>query len=161
MVEEAKKSANLLRIYLRDCSLESPNTPTIFSVGGESQFKLEVNVTNRKGDNDHYEVTLTLQARATVGEQTMFLIEVQQACLMQVTGIVGDELDQILGAWAPQQLYPFAREVIASLAMHAGFPQVMLPVVDFQQYYLQNKEARSRQATGVAAPADPPKGSAH
>jgi preprotein translocase subunit SecB len=160
MAEETKKGAELLRTYLRDCSCESPNTPGIFAQAGESQFKLEVNVTHRKGDNDHYEVTLTLSAKAMMGEQTMFLIEVQQAGLLKVLGMEGDELDSLLGAWTPQQLYPFAREVVSTLSMHAGFPQVMLPMVNFEQFHQQNRAARAAGA-GVSAPADPPSGSAH
>ena len=161
MAEELTPSANLLRTYLRDCSVESPNTPAIFTVQGESQFKLEVNVTHRRGDNDHYEVTLTLSARATVGEQTMFLIEVQQAALLHIVGIGGDDLDHLLGAWTPTQIYPFAREAVSTLAMHAGFPQVMLPIVNFEQLYQQNRAARASTASGVDVPADPPSGSAH
>ena len=159
MADEVTKSANLLRVYLRDCSLESPNTPASLATPGESQFKLDVSVTHRKGSDNQYEVTLTLQARAINGEQTMFLIEVQQAGLMQIVGIEGEELDQILGAWVPQQLYPFARAVVGSLSMHAGFPQVMLPIVDFQQFYLQNKAQKT--AAGVVPPADPPQGPKH
>ena len=161
MAEAVTKSANLLRTYLRDCSVESPNTPGIFNVKGETQFKLEVNVTHRKGDGDHYEVTLTLSARATVDEQTMFLVEVQQAGLLHIVGIEGDELDSLLGAWTPAQLYPFAREVIATLSMHAGFPQVLLPLVNFEQFHQQNRAARAAVGSGVNAPADPPPGPAH
>ncbi|MEX0899245.1 MAG: protein-export chaperone SecB [Gammaproteobacteria bacterium] len=160
MAEAPKQTANLLRTYLRDASLESPNTPGIFTATGESQFKLEVNVTHRKGDNDHYEVTLTLSAKATMGDQTMFLVEVQQAGLLHIVGIEGDALDSLLGAWTPQQLYPFAREAVSTLSMHAGFPQVMLPMVNFEQFYQQNRAAKAAGA-GVTAPADPPAGSAH
>lgn len=160
MAEAPKPTANLLRTYLRDASLESPNTPGIFVNKAESQFKLEVNVTHRKGDNDHYEVTLTLSAKATMGEQTMFLIEVQQAGLLQITGIEGDDLEHLLGAWTPTQLYPYAREAISTLSMHAGFNQVMLPLVNFEQFYQQNRAAKAA-GSGVNVPLDPPVGSAH
>ena len=160
MAEAPKQSANLLRTYLRDASLESPNTPGIFTQTGESQFKLELNVTHRKGDNDHYEVTLTLSAKASMGDQTMFLIEVQQAGLLHITGVEGDDLEHLLGAWTPAQLYPYAREAISSLSMHAGFTQVILPLVNFEQFYQQNR-AKKAAGAGVTIPTDPPAGSAH
>src|SRR5690606_11126839 len=121
----------------------------IFNVQGESQFKLEVNVTHRKVDDDRYEVALLLAARAAVGEQTMFLIEVQQAALLRIVGIGGGDLEHLLSAWTPTQIYPFAREAVSTLAMHAGFPQVMLPIVDFEQLYQQNRAARASAASGV------------
>lgn len=157
MAEEQTRELQLLKIYLKDCSVENPNSPGIFSEQGDTQFSLNVDVTNSpQGDNRH-EVVLSISAKAMLGDKTLVLIEVQQAALMQLTGFRDEDLEPLFNVWAPAQIYPFAREVVSSVAGHAGFPQVVLPLINFEQFYEQRKRAQMEGAQ----PAPVPQGDTH
>lgn len=155
MAEENTRNLQIVKIYLKDCSVESPNSPAIFTETGETQFKLDVDVKHRALENDTYEAVLSIGARASFNDRTLFLVEVHQAGLFSAPGFNEQELEQIFGIWAPTQLYPFAREVAATLCGHAGFPQVVLPLINFEQF----QEARKQSmANATAQPADAPTG---
>jgi preprotein translocase subunit SecB len=146
MAEETNRQLQILKVYVKDCSLECPNSPAIFNSSGNTQFKLNLDVTNDKVGDDQYEVVVTVTASATLDDKTLFLVEVHQAGVMQITGYGGTELEQILNIVAPTQLYPFAREVVGMLSAQAGFPQVLMPIVNFEQVWEQSKAAKAQPA---------------
>ncbi|MFN2301568.1 MAG: protein-export chaperone SecB [Gammaproteobacteria bacterium] len=156
MAEENTRNLQIVKIYMKDCSVESPNSPAIFSETGETQFKLDIDVKNRAIEGDNYEVVLSVSARAAFNDRTLFLVEVHQAGLFSVSGFSEQEREQIFGIWAPTQLFPFVREVASTLCSQAGFPQVMLPIINFEQFH----EARRQNAANEAAQAEaaPPQG---
>lgn len=153
MAEENTRNLQIVKIYLKDCSVESPNSPAIFTETGETQFKLDIDMKNRVIDGDTHEVVLSVSARAAFNDRTLFLVEVHQAGLFNVSGFAEQELEQILGIWAPTQLYPFVREVASTLCGQAGFPQVMLPIINFEQFHeARRQSAANAAAQGAAAP---------
>lgn len=146
MADELNRQLQILKIYVKDCSLECPNSPAIFNSSGNTQFKLNLDVKNGKVGDDQYEVVVTVTASATLDDKTLFLVEVHQAGVMQVSGYEGTELEQILNIVVPTQIYPFAREVVGMLSAQAGFPQVLMPIVNFEHVWEQSKTAKSQQA---------------
>lgn len=158
MAEENTRNLQILKIYLKDCSVESPNSPAIFAETGETQFKLDIDVKHRALEDGNYEALLSVSARASFNDRTLFLVEVHQAGMFNVTGFNEQEREQIFGIWAPSQLYPFVREVASTLCSQAGFPQVLLPIINFEQFH----EARRQSAANAAAQAQAaPKGAAN
>lgn len=137
------------RIYLLDSSFESPNVPHIFTKEYKPEF--DVNLGNKSNRIDDYtwQVTLTLSIEAKMDDQTVFLVEVQQAGLFTVDGFQKEELHALLGSYCPAQLYPYAREAATSLIMRGGFPQPMLQPVNFDALYQQHmeQEAARQQET--------------
>lgn len=128
----------LQRIYTKDVSFESPSTPGIFRQQYQPQVNVDLNTKSGKiDDNGNFEVVLTLTVTAKVGEETAFLVEVQQAGIFFVKGIEGDVLRQVLATVAPNILFPYARENIDSLAVKGGFPPLMLAPVNFDALYQQ------------------------
>lgn len=137
------------KVYLKDVSLETPNSPMIFT----EQWKPEINVQLNSNaspitDNVH-EVVLTLTITARLGDKTAYLAEVHQAGIFALKGFDAQQLGPVLGAFCPNVLYPFAREAIASLVGKGGFPPLLLNPVNFEALYLQR-----RQAQKTAAPSD-------
>jgi len=146
-------------IYLKDSSFESPNTPAVFMQ--ETQPKFEVNVGNAVNqiEENLHEVVLTLSITAKTEDKTVFLTEVQQAGIFESQGLEPQQIHQILGTFAPTQLFPYAREAANSLVQKGGFPSVMLQPINFDALYAQHmqKLVADQQA---AAMQNPPEGNA-
>lgn len=142
MAEAQNRELQILAVYLKDCSVESPNAPAVFAEQGETQFNLNLDVKHTDVEGNRIEIVISISATAKRGDKTLLLIEAQQAGLFHVKGFEGDELTALLEIWGPAQVYPYAREVVASMASKAGFPQIVLPLVNFEQYHEQRKQAR-------------------
>ena len=143
--QQNQQQFNIEKVYLKDVSFESPNTPALFM---DSDFKPELNVQiNTEGkpvaDNVH-EIILTVTVTAKYKEQTAFLAEVKHAGLFQMIGFEQDQLNGMLGAYCPEVLFPFARETIADLITKGGFPQVLLAPVNFNALYMQHQQEQEQ-----------------
>lgn len=135
------KQVGIQRIYLKDSSFEAPGTPAVFTQEWKPKINLNLSTANRKMDvevepgaedpGDVYEVTLTVEARAMLGDNTAFLCEVKQSGLFFLKGLSAEELTQVLGSFCPSQLYPYAREAISDLVGKGGFPSLALQPVNF------------------------------
>lgn len=141
MTEQQQPQFGIQRIYTKDVSFESPNTPAIFREEWKPQVKLDLNTKTTQLDENTYEVVLTLTVSAALKEQTAFLCEVQQAGIFAIAGFPDETRDQMLGAYCPNILFPYAREVVDTSVVKGSFPALMLAPVNFDALYLQNKQA--------------------
>jgi len=140
------------RIYNKDLSFESPNTPGIFRQQWQPKVSVDLNTKSEKiDDQGNFEVVLTLTITAKIEEETAFLVEVQQAGIFLITGFEGEDLRRILGTTAPNILFPYAREAIDSVAVKGGFPPVMMAPVNFDALYQQALAQAKAQAEGQEA----------
>ena len=142
----AERQLLLQKLYIKDCSFESPKAPEIFQSSVNAQTLLNIRSENRQLDADHVEVTLTVNIKSVIGEDTVFLIELVQAGVFVLTGFAPDERVVALGNTCPATLYPFAREAVANVANKGGFPQLLLQPLDFASMFAQNMRERAAQA---------------
>ncbi|WP_336365934.1 protein-export chaperone SecB [Marinobacter sp. C2H3] len=139
----------LQRIYLKDLSFESPNSPLVFQEQWKPQVNLDLNTGHTKVSDNQYEVVLSLTVTTKLGDKVAYIVEIQQAGVFLVQGIEGPQLGQMLGAYCPNILFPYAREAIDSLVNRGSFPALMLAPVNFDAIYaqaLQRKEQEGEDA---------------
>jgi len=151
MSEEQQFSVQ--KIYLKDVSFESPNSPQSFTAGNEWQPQINVNVNsshNPMGEN-LYEVVLDITVTAKQDEKTIFLTEVKQAGIFMMSGFADENKGGMLGAYCPETLFPYAREAISELIAKGGFPQLLLSPVNFNALYQQQMEQAGEQPDQGAA----------
>ncbi len=136
------------RIYLKDVSYESPQTPGVFvnNTSWQPNVSLHINTESAKLENDMFESVLTITVTVKLGEDTAYLIELKQAGLFQISGFEEDRLGPMLGSFCPNLLFPFAREAIASLVQKGGFPQLLLDPVNFDALYAQHVQQTRQNA---------------
>lgn len=128
------------RIYVKDLSLESPNTPHIFLDNWEPELNMDLATkVNELGENNH-EVILTVTVTVKMKEKTAFLIEVKQAGIFTLVGFPEDQLRPMLGSFCPNILYPYAREAVTDAVTRAGFPQLYLMPVNFDALYEEHEK---------------------
>jgi preprotein translocase subunit SecB len=141
------------RIYLKDASLEAPDSPDAFRRAYTPQVSFSINSRSKKLDGNMYEVVLRLTADVKQDNKTSFLVEVQQAGIFEVAGVEGERLEQVLSITCPTVLFPYGREAIDSLVIKASFPPLMLAPINFEAVYLS---AKKKQAESAAASAGAP-----
>lgn len=138
-------SFQIQRIYTKDVSFEAPNAPQIFQKEWEPEVKLDLDTASSQLADDVYEVVLRVTVTATVGEETAFLCEVQQAGIFTVSGIEGNQMAHCLGAYSPNILFPYARECISSLVSRGTFPQLNLAPVNFDALFMNYLQQQANE----------------
>ncbi len=138
--DENQKRISIVKIYVKDFSFESPKAPTIFNSGEWSpKTNLNLRSSHSQIDDNLHEVVLTITVDAKEGDETIFLVELHQAGLFDVTGYTKDEQGAIIGSFCPNILFPYARESIASIIQKGGFPEFVLQPINFDALYMQSK----------------------
>jgi preprotein translocase subunit SecB len=131
------------RIYLKDLSLEQPNSPAIFLEQEAPTIEVSLDVGADSIAEGIYESTVTITVTAKVKDKVAFLVEGKQAGIFEARNIPADQMDPLLGIGCPNIIYPYLRANIADVITRAGFPPVHLAEINFEVFYQQR-----RQATG-------------
>ena len=140
-------SFSLETVYIKDMSFESPNSPQVFLKQEQPQLDIHIDIQHSKLDDDNlYEVILPLSIEAKVDDKTVFLAEVHQAGLFQISGVDEENLPMVLEISCANILLPFARETVASMIGHGGFPPVLVNPVNFEVLF-QQRHAAVKEAT--------------
>jgi preprotein translocase subunit SecB len=145
--EQAGPQFAIQRIYTKDVSFETPNSPAVFQSDWKPEIKLDLDTRSDKLAENTFEVVLAVTATATVDGQTAFLAEVQQAGIFTIGNLPEAQLAHTIGAFCPATLFPYARETIASLVNRGSFPQFNLAPVNFEALfasYVQQRAAESQ-----------------
>jgi preprotein translocase subunit SecB len=146
MAEEIQPVFQIQRVYLKDASLEQPNSPEIFLEQKEPSVNIQLGVEAKQIADGIYEVTVSATVQTTSEEKAVFLVECKQAGIFEIRGFEQEQLDPVMGIACPQIVYPYLRSNVADLINRAGFPPVHLSEINFQAMY----EQRQAEAQGNA-----------
>ncbi len=144
--DEIQREFAMQRVYTKDVSFETPAGPTIFQQEWKPETKVNLNTEMQKLGDGVYEVVLTVTVTTNLGEQTAYLAEVKQAGIFTINGFSDQEMGPMIGAFCPNQLFPFVREVISDLVTKGSFPQLVLQPVNFDALYAQHQQELAKQA---------------
>lgn len=142
----------LQRIYTKDISFETPNSPAIFTEKWEPAINVDLNSANAQLQEGLFEVVLSVTVTAKIGEKTAYLAEVQQAGIFVINGFNEQEMGGMLNSYCPNMLFPFAREVISDLVNKGSFPQMLLAPINFDALYAQHLQAQTAKEDGEEQP---------
>ena len=141
------------RVYTKDVSFETPNSPEIFQKEWKPEVKLDLDTRSNKIADDTFEVVLAVTVTVTVEGQTAFLAEVQQAGIFTIGNMPESQLAHMIGAFCPNTLFPYARETVANLVNRGSFPQLNLSPVNFDALFASYVQQRAAEQQAVEAPA--------
>ena len=128
---------NIQRIYLKDMSLEQPNSPGIFLEQEMPSVEVEVDVKAERLADTVFEILVTGTVTAKVADKVAFLIEAKQAGIFDIRNIPAEQIDPLVGIACPTILFPYLRSNIADAITRAGFPPIHLAEINFQALYEQ------------------------
>ncbi|HJU71082.1 MAG TPA: protein-export chaperone SecB [Paucimonas sp.] len=140
------------RVYLKDMSLEQPNSPAIFLEQEAPAIEVSVDVGAEMLAEGIFESTVTITVTAKIKDKIAFLVEGKQAGIFEARNIPDEQLDPLLGIGCPNILYPYLRANIADAVTRAGFPPVHLAEINFEVFYQQRLQAMEEQQQQQVSP---------
>ena len=153
--QEAKtpeKRLSVVKIYVKDFSFESPQAPSVFNA---QEWAPNTNLNLRSAhspvsDTFHEVVlTITVEAKEKDSDKAIFLVELQQAGVFDISGYEKEEMGVLIGSFCPGVLYPYAREAIAGIIQKGGFPEFVLQPINFEALYAQSLEQQQAEAAAA------------
>lgn len=138
---------SLQSVYLKDCSFEAPKGPRIDG-SWNPQINLDLNTAAESVSPEMREVVLTVSVTAKNGDSTAFLVEVKQAGIFGVRNLSDEDYRRAVASIAPSVLFPYARAMVSHLVAQGGFPQMLLPPVNFDALYARSLAEAQEQAQG-------------
>jgi preprotein translocase subunit SecB len=148
MAEENTPTFQIQRIYLKESSLEQPNSPGILLEKEQPSVDIQLGVESNQAADGVYEICVTATVQTKLKEKTVFLVEVKQAGIFEIRNIEEEQMSQIMGIACPQIVYPYLRANVADLIQRSGFPPVHLSEINFQAMYEQQR-AQAAEAAGT------------
>lgn len=141
------------RVYLKDLSLEQPNSPAIFLEQQAPGIEVNLDVGVEKLADNIFESTVTITVTAKTPEKVAFLVQAKQAGIFEVRNIPEGQLEPLLGIAAPSIIYPYLRANVADVITRSGFPPVHLSEINFEAFYQQRVQLAAQQAEAATAAA--------
>jgi preprotein translocase subunit SecB len=138
------------RCYLKEASLEQPNSPGILLEQEQPAVDIQLGVEAQQAAEGVYEVAVVATVTTKIKDKTVFLVEAKQAGIFEIRNVPEEQLQAVLGIACPQIVYPYLRGNVADIVTRAGFPPVHLAEINFQAMY----EAQQGAAPAVAS--EPP-----
>jgi preprotein translocase subunit SecB len=129
----------IARIYVKDFSFESPKSPQVFQQQHQPEMKVEVNVTPKNLGNNFYEVSLNILLDARAQNESIFVVEIEQAGIFEIKNANQQQLDHILLVFCPQTLFPYARSHVDQTMTMGSFPPIMLAPINFETMRAQRQ----------------------
>jgi preprotein translocase subunit SecB len=138
----------LQKIYVKDLSFETPNSPQMFLDKWEPDINLQLGNKASALNEDTHEVVLELTVTAKLKDKIAFLVEVQMAGIFNIAGYDQPQLAAVTGSACPQILFPYVRELVSDVVTRGGFPQLLLSPINFEVLYRQHLEQGQSAQTG-------------
>lgn len=142
--ENTEAQFMIQRIYVKDLSFETRNTPAVFQQPWNPELSLNLQVENHKLEENVYDVVLTVTATVKNQDEIAFLVEIKQAGIFTIMGTPPEQLHHLLGSFCPSLLFPYAREAISSEVTRGSFPQLVLSPINFDMLYMQQMEQNGK-----------------
>jgi preprotein translocase subunit SecB len=136
------------RVYLKEASLEQPNSPAILLEQEQPTVDIQLGVEATQAADGVYEVAVTATVTTKLKDKTVFLVEAKQAGIFEIRNLPADQMNAVMGIACPQIVYPYLRGNVADLVTRAGFPPVHLAEINFQAMF----EQQQAQAQDAAEP---------
>ena len=142
--DAAQPVFQIQRMYLKDLSLEQPNSPKILLEQAQPQVDINLGVSAEPIADGVFEVCVTATVTTKVKDKTLFLIEAKQAGIFEIRNLPEDQMQMVIGIACPGMVYPYLRAIVSDVCTRAGFPPVILSEVNFQAMF----EAQRQQQMG-------------
>jgi len=130
---------SIARLYVKDFSFESPKAPAIFQEQHQPEMKVEVNVKTKQLNNNFFEVSLNILLDAKTADDSIFVVEIEQAGVFEIKNATPEQLDHILLVFCPQTLFPYARANIDQAMLMGSLPPIMLAPINFEAMRAQRQ----------------------
>lgn len=148
MADEQTPVFQIQRVYLKEASLEQPNSPAILLAQEQPSVDIQLGVEAQPVAEGVFEVCVTATVQTKIQDKTVFLVEAKQAGIFEIRNLPEEQMGPIMGIACPQIVYPYLRGNVADMIQRAGFPPVHLTEINFQGMYEQ-QQAQQQQGSPI------------
>ncbi len=145
MADDNNPVFQIQRVYLKESSLEQPNSPGILLEKEQPSVDIQLGVEANAAADGVFEVCVTATVQTKIKDRTVFLVEVKQAGIFEIRNVSEEQMGPIMGIACPQIVYPYLRANVADLIQRSGFPPVHLSEINFQAMYEQQRAQADAQ----------------
>ena len=140
---------SIQRIYLKDLSFETPQGPSAFKKKWQPKVSQDLNTKTNPVEDGLFEVALRVTITVADGEDTIYIVEAEQAGLFNVSGFAEEQLPQILNTTCPGILFPYLRETLDNVVTKGSFPALLLPPINFDALFANalQQSAEDKEST--------------
>ena len=149
MAEQLDPVFQIQRVYLKEASLEQPNSPSILLEQEAPTVDIQLGVNAAPVAEGMFEVTVTATVQTKIKDKTVFLVEVTQAGIFEIRNLAQEQMSNIMGIACPQIVYTYLRGNVADLIQRGGFPPVHLSEINFQAMYEQQQQQAADDAPRI------------
>ena len=142
-----EKQFAIQKLFVKDLSFESPNSPVVFTEKWEPKVDINLNSTTKSAPENLFEVSLTVTVTVKNNDKTSYLVEATQVGLFGVKGFPDAEMGPLLGSFCPSVLFPYLRQVVSEIVTKGGFPPMLLNPVNFDALYAQHAQQNNSAKT--------------
>ena len=148
MADEQTPVFQIQRMYLKDLSLEQPNSPQILLEQTQPQVDINLGMGAESVADGIFEVTVTATVTTKVKDRVLFLVEAKQAGIFEIRNVPQEQMQGIISIVCPQMIYPYLRAIVSDVCTRAGFPPILLTEVNFQAMFEAQQQAQQAEANG-------------
>ena len=152
MADQENPVFQIQRVYLKDLSLEQPNSPAILLEAEQPSVDIQIGVEAAPAAEGIFEICVTATVHTRIKDKTVFLVEAKQAGIFEIRNLPQEQMDQVMGIACPSIVYPYLRGNVSDIVTRAGFPPVHLAEINFQAMYEQQKAQAAAQSGDAEAP---------
>jgi len=138
----------LEKLYLKDLSFESPNTPEVFFLQDqEPKVEMNLKMTNKKVDDKHWEICMEISATITdtKSDKTLMIVEVEHAAAFLMENIPEEHIEQVLHVDCPTILFPYTRQIVSQVSVDGGFMPFLMEPINFPALYQSKKQKEQKK----------------
>jgi preprotein translocase subunit SecB len=136
------------RMYLKDLSLEQPNSPQILLEQSQPHVDISLGMSAETVSDGIVEVCVTATVTTKVQDKVLFLVEAKQAGIFEIRNVPEEQAKGIVSIVCPQMVYPYLRAIVSDVCTRAGFPPILLTEVNFQAMFEAQQQAQAGQGNG-------------
>jgi preprotein translocase subunit SecB len=149
MADNNEPVFQIQRVYMKEASLEQPNSPAILLDQEQPSVDIQLGVEAQQAAEGMFEVAVSATVTTKIKDKTVFLVEVKQAGIFEIRNIPADQMQAVMGIACPQIIYPYLRGNVADVITRAGFPPVHLAEINFQAMYEQQQAQQAGEGSSI------------
>lgn len=144
-------SLSITHQYIKDLSFENPGAPGLYVDPPQQapDVGIQVNVEAQRLSESRFEVTLHVEAQASIGDEPVFILELAYAALAEIGGVPEEHVQPLVLIEVPRMLFPFARAIVSAATRDGGFPPLLISNVDFVEMYRRGAAGAAPQAENM------------
>ena len=109
MADQENPVFQIQRVYLKDLSLEQPNSPGILLEQEQPTVDIQLGVEATPVAEGIYEVAVTATVQTKIKDKTVFLVEAKQAGIFEIRNIPEDQMGAIMATRPTSSTVPASR----------------------------------------------------